>query len=119
MVGAGGKGVPLPNCDAAAQTATLAGAWPSRVPSSAMELEAEDAVLLGSTETSHRQCGCGHRGPDAVISCCREEGLARLDTRAKASKQTPKDSERDLEVGKGLGWTGHLVCIYLQTVGGL
>lgn len=46
-----------------------------------MKLEAEDAVLLGFTVTSHRQCGCGHKGPDAVISCHREEGLARLDTR--------------------------------------
>ena len=32
-------------------------------------------------------------GPDAVISCHREEGMARLDTRAKLSTQTPKDSE--------------------------
>lgn len=38
-----------------------------------------------------------------MISCRREEGLARLDTRAKLSKQTPKDSKRDLEEGKGLG----------------
>lgn len=69
----------------------------------AIKLELEDAVLFGSTEPGHRQRGCSHRGPDAVISCRREEGLARLDTRAKLSKQTPKNSKRDLEEGKALG----------------
>lgn len=69
-----------PNSAAAAQTPAPAGAWPSGVPGPAAKLEAEDAVLLGSTKTSHRLCGGGHRRPNAVISCHREEGLARLYT---------------------------------------
>lgn len=77
----------------AAQKPIPAGAPPSRVPLLAIKLEVEDAVLFGSTEPGHRQRGCSHRRPDAVISCRREEGLARLDTRAKLSKQTPKDSK--------------------------
>lgn len=68
----------------------LAGAPPARAPLHAIKLEVEDAVLLGSTEPGHRQCGCSHRGPDAVISCHREEGLAKLDTRAQMNQQTPK-----------------------------
>lgn len=73
-------------------------ALPSRVPLPVIKLE-EDAVLFGSAEPGHRQCGCSHTGPDAVISCHREEGLARLDTRAKQSKQTPNEAW-----GRGRDW---------------
>lgn len=68
----------------------LPGAPPSQAPLHAIKLEVEDVVLLGSTEPGHRQCGCSHRGPVAVISCHREEGLAKLDTRAQVNQQTPK-----------------------------
>lgn len=84
---------PMQKQGSAAQMLSLAGAWPSRVPLPETKLEAEDAVLLGSTETGHRQRDCSHKGPDAVIYCFREERRARSDTRAKLSKQTPKDTE--------------------------
>lgn len=45
----------------AAQTPTAAGAPPSRVPLPVIKLEVEDAVLFGSAEPGHRQCGCSHR----------------------------------------------------------
>lgn len=72
----------------AAQTPTPAGAPPSRVPLPVIKLEVEDAVLFGCAEPGHRQRGCSHRAPDAVISCRRQEGLTGQVRRQSQAEQT-------------------------------